>query len=110
MEVIMSNKGGQKLVLNGNMYTVVICTQWPYVHNGHMYTKQIMTKTSIRWRYVERTAFCKGILATDLNSNNGRVIVDHNHAAGRRCCNKMCNAHEEESCNNRRQTWSNICH
>ena len=64
MEVITSTKGGQKLVLN-----------------GHMYTKQIMIKTSIRWRFVERTAFCKDILATALNSNNGRVIVDHNHAA-----------------------------
>ena len=63
------------------MYTMVICTQWPYVHNGHMYTKQIMTKTSIHWSCVERTAFCKGILATDLNSNNGHVIVDHNHAS-----------------------------
>ena len=64
MEVITSTKGGQKLVLN-----------------GHMYTKQIMIKTSIRWRCIEQTAFCKGILATELNSNNGRVIVDHNHAA-----------------------------
>ena len=46
-----------------------------------MYTKQIMTKTSICWRCIKQTVFCKGILATDLNSNNGCVIVDHIHAA-----------------------------
>ena len=63
MEIIRSNKGKEK-----------ICFQ------GHMYTKQIVRSTIIRWRCVKRTSFCKGSMTTSLDMTDPQPANDHNHA------------------------------
>ena len=62
MEVITSNKGGQKLCLDGFMYI----KQWQ--------------RRNIRWRCAQRSKFgCKGALGTTLDLQNPHVLHDHNH-------------------------------
>ena len=56
MEVITSNKGGQKLILG-----------------GFMYTKQLTQPRKIRWRCVKRTTNCKASLTTTLDSSVSAV-------------------------------------
>ena len=36
--------------------------------------------TTIRWRCVKRTDFCKGILTTNLQYEDPVIVTDHNHA------------------------------
>ena len=62
MEVIQSNKGGQKIL-----------------YGGHQYTKQIAKNNSIRWRCVKRTLGCKGCLTTTLTLENPVVSTPHMH-------------------------------
>ena len=62
MEAITSNKGGQKLCLDGFMYI----KQWQ--------------RRNIRWRCAQRSKFgCKGALGTTLDLQNPHVLHDHNH-------------------------------
>ncbi|KAK2161312.1 hypothetical protein LSH36_119g13033 [Paralvinella palmiformis] len=60
MEVFTSNKGGQKILLG-----------------GFIYTKQITKPRNIRWRCVQRTTDCKAILTTtvDLDDPNSEARV-----------------------------------
>ena len=62
MEVITSNKGGQKLILN-----------------GFIYTKQITKPRNIRWRCVQRTTDCKATLTTTLDLDDPKLVTAHNH-------------------------------
>ena len=59
---ITSNKGGQKLILNGFIYTKQI------------YTKQITKPRNIRWRCVQRTTDCKA-----LDLDDPKLVTAHNH-------------------------------
>ena len=62
MEVITSNKGGQKLILG-----------------GFMYTKQLTQPRKIRWRCVKRTTNCKASLTTTLDLEDPQLLSAHNH-------------------------------
>ena len=62
MEVITSNKGGQKLIFN-----------------GFIYTKQITKPRNIRWRCVQRTTDCKATLTTTLDLDVPKLVTAHNH-------------------------------
>ncbi|XP_076163296.1 uncharacterized protein LOC143144598 isoform X2 [Ptiloglossa arizonensis] len=61
-EVVLSNKGGPKLIHCGYMYTL---------HKKHPY--------NIRWRCVGRTMHCRGSLTTTTVCTKPRVLMDHNH-------------------------------
>ncbi|XP_076617968.1 uncharacterized protein LOC143340188 isoform X1 [Colletes latitarsis] len=61
-EVVLSNKGGPKLIHHGYMYTL---------HKKHPY--------NIRWRCVGRTMHCRGSLTTTPTFTKPRVLMDHNH-------------------------------
>ncbi|XP_053970273.1 uncharacterized protein LOC128888562 isoform X1 [Hylaeus anthracinus] len=61
-EVVLSNKGGPKLIHHGYMYTL---------HKKHPY--------NIRWRCVGRTMHCRGSLSTTPSCTKPRVLMDHNH-------------------------------
>ena len=60
--IITSNKGGQKLILN-----------------GFIYTKQITNPRNIRWRCVQRTTDCKETLTTTLDLDDQKFVTAHNH-------------------------------
>ena len=63
MEVITSNKGGQKILLN-----------------GYMYTKKVTRLTGIWWSCVcARTLGCKGTAKTSLVVDNPQTGMTHNH-------------------------------
>ena len=62
MEVITSNKGGQKLILN-----------------GFIYTKQITKPRNIRWRCIQRTPDCKATLTTTLDLDDPKLVTAYNH-------------------------------
>ena len=63
MEVITSNKGGQKILLN-----------------GYMYTKKVTRLTGIWWSCVcARTLGCKGTVKTSLVADNPQTGMTHNH-------------------------------
>ncbi|XP_014212144.1 uncharacterized protein LOC106642027 isoform X2 [Copidosoma floridanum] len=61
-EVVLSNKGGPKLI-----------------HRGFMYTLHKRQPTSIRWRCVLRTQHCKGSLLTDTSCKQPYVRTCHSH-------------------------------
>ena len=63
MEVIRSNKGGQKILLD-----------------GYMYTKKSTRKACIWWNCVcSRTLQCKGSLKTSLTVEDPEIGATHNH-------------------------------
>lgn len=62
MEIITTNKGGQKLCFNGCMYT-----------------KKVARKHHIWWTCVKRTNHCKGSLTTSLTVTNPVPVLEHNH-------------------------------
>ena len=63
MEVITSNKGGQKILLN-----------------GYIYTKKVTRLTGIWWSCVcARTLGCKGTAKTSLVVDNPQTGMTHNH-------------------------------
>ena len=63
MEVITSNKGGQKILLN-----------------GYMYTKKVTRLTGIWWSCdCARTLGCKGTVKTSLVVDNPQTGMTHNH-------------------------------
>ncbi|KAL8593787.1 hypothetical protein ACOMHN_041261 [Nucella lapillus] len=64
MEVVSSNKGGQKVILD-----------------GFIYTKQVTKPNNIRWRCVQRGMDCKGTLVTTLDLRNPQIGNRHNHDA-----------------------------
>lgn len=67
MEIIKTNKGGDKLCLD-----------------GYMYVKKRSYKNWIRWQCTQqRSAGCKGGLTTDDSYENPRSHVTHNHPADR---------------------------
>ena len=68
MEVITSNKGGQKLILN-----------------GFIYTKQITKPRNIRWRCVQRTTDCKATLTTTLDLDDPKLVTAHNQVTVQGC-------------------------
>ena len=57
MEFIHSSRGGQKLCLD-----------------GYMYTKQVTRKERVRWWCVKRVTNCKGAVSTSLQ-HDGLVLV-----------------------------------
>ncbi|XP_076394493.1 uncharacterized protein LOC105661931 isoform X1 [Megachile rotundata] len=61
-EVVLSNKGGPKLI-----------------HRGYMYTLHKKQPYNIRWRCVGRTMHCRGSLITSTNCTKPRVRMEHNH-------------------------------
>ncbi|CAL7951765.1 unnamed protein product [Xylocopa violacea] len=61
-EVVLSNKGGPKLI-----------------HHGYMYTLHKKQPYNIRWRCVGRTMHCRGSLITTTNCTKPRVRMEHNH-------------------------------
>ncbi|XP_043272607.1 longitudinals lacking protein, isoforms H/M/V-like isoform X1 [Venturia canescens] len=61
-EIVLSNKGGPKLIDNGFMYT--------------MHKKQT---SNIRWRCVLRSSQCRGSLVTSTDFKSPRVRMEHNH-------------------------------
>lgn len=63
MELITSNKGGQKLIFA-----------------GYMYTCQHDRPSGKRWQCVERSTKCKGAVRT-LGLGNPEIIEIHNHEA-----------------------------
>lgn len=62
MEFIQSSRGGQKLCLD-----------------GYMYTKQVTRKDRVRWRCVKRVTNCKGAISTSLQLEDIRKEQRHNH-------------------------------
>jgi len=67
MEIIKSNRGGDKLCVD-----------------GYMYVKKRSHKNWIRWQCQhQRSSGCKGALSTDANYDNLRSHIRHNHAADR---------------------------
>ena len=63
MELIRNNKGGEKLC-----------------HNGYMYTKKSVSKTTKRWECARRKAFnCSGKIVTNLDVNETLKFIEHNH-------------------------------
>ncbi|XP_006615656.1 uncharacterized protein LOC102671414 isoform X3 [Apis dorsata] len=61
-EVVLSNKGGPKLI-----------------HHGYMYTLHKKQPYNIRWRCVGRTMHCRGSLITTTSCTKPRVRMEHNH-------------------------------
>ncbi|KZC10276.1 Protein bric-a-brac 2 [Dufourea novaeangliae] len=61
-EVVLSNKGGPKLI-----------------HNGYMYTLHKKQPYNIRWRCVSRSMHCRGSLITTSSCTKPRVRMEHNH-------------------------------
>ncbi|XP_033326341.1 uncharacterized protein LOC117220471 isoform X1 [Megalopta genalis] len=61
-EVVLSNKGGPKLI-----------------HRGFMYTLHKKQPYNIRWRCVGRTMHCRGSLITTTTCTKPRVRMEHNH-------------------------------
>ncbi|XP_046816366.1 protein jim lovell-like isoform X1 [Vespa crabro] len=61
-EIVLSNKGGPKLI-----------------HNGYMYTMHKKQPQHIRWRCVGRTTYCRGSLITTENCTKPRIRMEHNH-------------------------------
>ncbi|KOC63102.1 Protein bric-a-brac 2, partial [Habropoda laboriosa] len=61
-EVVLSNKGGPKLI-----------------HRGYMYTLHKKQPYNIRWRCVGRTMHCRGSLITTTSCTKPRVRMEHNH-------------------------------
>jgi len=61
MEVITSNKGGQKKLLVGFIYTM-----------------QITKPSNIRWRCVQGTTDCKTILTKSLDLDDPKLVTSHN--------------------------------
>ncbi|XP_076239540.1 uncharacterized protein LOC143182438 isoform X1 [Calliopsis andreniformis] len=61
-EIVLSNKGGPKVI-----------------HCGYMYTLHKKQPYNIRWRCVSRTMHCRGSLITATNCTKPRVRMDHNH-------------------------------
>ncbi|XP_076643121.1 uncharacterized protein LOC143353572 isoform X2 [Halictus rubicundus] len=61
-EVVLSNKGGPKLI-----------------HRGYMYTLHKKQPYNIRWRCVGRTMYCRGSLITTTTCTKPRVRMEHNH-------------------------------
>ncbi|XP_078050981.1 uncharacterized protein LOC144477263 isoform X2 [Augochlora pura] len=61
-EVVLSNKGGPKLI-----------------HRGYMYTLHKKQPYNIRWRCVGRTMHCRGSLITTTTCTKPRVRMEHNH-------------------------------
>ncbi|XP_029056109.1 uncharacterized protein LOC114882997 [Osmia bicornis bicornis] len=61
-EVVLSNKGGPKLI-----------------HRGFMYTLHKKQPYNIRWRCVGRTMHCRGSLITTTSCTKPRVRMEHNH-------------------------------
>uniref|UniRef100_A0ABD2WC83 FLYWCH-type domain-containing protein n=1 Tax=Trichogramma kaykai TaxID=54128 RepID=A0ABD2WC83_9HYME len=61
-ELIMSNKGGPKLI-----------------HMGYMYTLHKRQPTTIRWRCVLRSHPCRGSLITNLECTSPFVRMSHGH-------------------------------
>ncbi|XP_031827522.1 uncharacterized protein LOC116424786 isoform X1 [Nomia melanderi] len=61
-EVVLSNKGGPKLI-----------------HRGYMYTLHKRQPYNIRWRCVGRTMHCRGSLITTTTCTKPRVRMEHNH-------------------------------
>ena len=66
MKIIQSTRGGQKLCLQ-----------------GYMYTKQYCRKESIRWVCVKRNDGCKGSLMTKVDMKDPRESKDHDHPRDR---------------------------
>ncbi|KAL8559091.1 hypothetical protein ACOMHN_008279 [Nucella lapillus] len=64
MEVISSNKGGQKVILD-----------------DFIYTKQVTKPNNIRWRCVQRGTDCKVTLVTTLDLRNPQIGNRHNYDA-----------------------------
>jgi len=64
MEIISTNQGKQKVCLD-----------------GFMYTKQITSKTQIRWQCVKRNNHCKGVISTSLDLSQVIKTKPHNHDA-----------------------------
>ena len=62
MEFIHSSRGGQKLCLD-----------------GYMYTKQVTRKERVRWWCVKRVTNCKGAVSTSLQHEDVRIEQRHNH-------------------------------
>ena len=63
MELIQNNKGGEKLC-----------------HDGYMYTKKSVSKTTKRWECARRKAFnCSGKIVTNLDVNETVSSIEHNH-------------------------------
>ncbi|CAM1319229.1 Uncharacterised protein g7146 [Pycnogonum litorale] len=63
MEVIRSNKGGEKLC-----------------YDGHMYTKKSSSVSTKRWECSKRAALsCNGNVTTDIDVSHVISSVDHNH-------------------------------
>ncbi|XP_043491318.1 protein jim lovell-like [Polistes fuscatus] len=61
-EIVLSNKGGPKLI-----------------HNDYMYTMHKKHPQYIRWRCVGRTTHCRGTLLTTKNCTKPQVSMEHNH-------------------------------
>ena len=65
MEVLKTNRGGLKVVLD-----------------GHMYTKHATRKTKLWWKCVKRSSMsCRGSIVTDLQRDNPEIREPHNHPA-----------------------------
>ena len=63
MEVIQSNKGGEKLC-----------------YDGHMYTKKSTSSSTKRWECAKRTALsCNGKITTDIDVSRVISRIEHNH-------------------------------
>ncbi|KAL8570351.1 hypothetical protein ACOMHN_035769 [Nucella lapillus] len=69
MEVILSQRGGQKLCLD-----------------GYMYVQKLLKRDWIRWQCVhviQRSVHCKGAVTTDLNVAEVRSRMEHSHEPDR---------------------------
>lgn len=62
-QVVLSNKGGPKVI-----------------HQGFMYTLHKKQPNNIRWRCVGRTLHCRGSLITTSNCKKPRIRMQHNHS------------------------------
>ncbi|XP_046421009.1 general transcriptional corepressor CYC8-like [Neodiprion fabricii] len=62
-EVVLSNKGGPKVI-----------------HRGFMYTLHKKQPNTIRWRCVGRTLHCRGSLITTGDCKKPRIRMQHNHS------------------------------
>ena len=60
--MVLSNKGGPKVI-----------------HNGYMYTLHKKQPYNIRWRCVGRSFYCRGSLVTTIDCKKPRLHMDHNH-------------------------------
>ncbi|XP_048516029.1 protein jim lovell-like isoform X2 [Athalia rosae] len=62
VRVVLSNKGGPKVI-----------------HRGFMYTLHKKQPNNIRWRCVGRTLHCRGSLITTADCKKPRIRMQHNH-------------------------------